>query len=120
LKKLLLLALLIPACGIKKENNSHQEPNSAPIVSENVLKPIEVKKIDFPIKVLKNKQDGWVEVGMILDKNGYVKQARVIKSSPKGVFDQCIKRSILRWRFELPVQFDETLEYSYLVEINLD
>lgn len=48
---------------------------------------------------------GWVVVRFVVNRDGTVATAQVVRSEPKGVFDQAALNAIINWKFQpVPVE----------------
>ena len=54
---------------------------------------------EYPDRALSDRISGSVTVEYVVDKKGYVKDVKVIESSPPGVFDRAAMQSIRQWRY---------------------
>ena len=54
---------------------------------------------EYPDRALSDRIGGSVTVEYVVDKKGYVKNVKVLESSPPGVFDRAATESIRRWRY---------------------
>ena len=54
---------------------------------------------EYPDRALSDRIGGSVTVEYVVDKKGYVKDLKVIESSPPGVFDRAATQSIRQWRY---------------------
>src|SRR3990172_1983876 len=54
---------------------------------------------DYPPRALSRGIEGWVIVQFTITAEGTVKDAKVVSSEPKGVFDDAAVKAILRWRY---------------------
>ncbi len=55
--------------------------------------------LDYPADAAKKRLTGYVVVNLLISKDGSVELAKVIASSPAGVFDQAALRGVRSWRF---------------------
>ncbi len=55
--------------------------------------------LDYPPEAAKKQIKGYVVVNMLIGKDGNVELAKVIASSPAGVFDEAALRGVRSWRF---------------------
>jgi len=55
--------------------------------------------LDYPPEAAKKRLTGYVVVNLLISKDGSVEVAKVIASSPAGVFDQAALRGVRGWRF---------------------
>ena len=54
----------------------------------------------YPRQALFDRTEGWVVVEFTIDTQGQVKDARVVDSKPRGVFDQAALDAVKRFRFK--------------------
>lgn len=54
----------------------------------------------YPIKQLKNKVEGWVKVEFTVNELGKVSHIKIIDSQPKRVFNEEVRRALLKSKFE--------------------
>lgn len=54
----------------------------------------------YPGMARNRRVEGWVVVEITVDRNGHVRNPRVVQASPAGVFDQAAMDAIQRWRFK--------------------
>ena len=54
---------------------------------------------EYPDRALSDRIGGSVTVQYVVDKKGYVKDVKVLESSPPGVFDRAAMESIRQWRY---------------------
>jgi protein TonB len=55
--------------------------------------------LEYPAAAAKKRIKGYVVVNLLIGKDGSVELAKVIASSPAGVFDQAALRGVRSWRF---------------------
>lgn len=55
--------------------------------------------LEYPPEAAKKQIRGYVVVNMLIDKDGSVETAKVVASSPAGVFDDAALRGVRSWRF---------------------
>ena len=55
--------------------------------------------MEYPKEAAKKRIKGYVIVNLLIDKDGSVEVAKVIASSPAGVFDVVALRAVRNWRF---------------------
>jgi TonB family protein len=54
---------------------------------------------DFPTDPAARGTDGYVRFALKIDDDGFVADARVVESVPRGVFDSPAKKAISKWRY---------------------
>ena len=54
----------------------------------------------YPIKQLNNKVEGWVKVEFTVNEFGKVSNIKILDSQPKRVFNDEVKRALLKSKFE--------------------
>jgi len=55
--------------------------------------------LEYPAAAAKKRIKGYVVVNLLIGKDGSVELAKVVASSPAGVFDQAALRGVRSWRF---------------------
>lgn len=68
-------------------------PGVGSITSADILTPP-----DYPAGISKS-QPGYVVLELLVAVDGTVKEVRVVKSTPVGVFDEVSKKAAMQWRF---------------------
>ena len=53
----------------------------------------------YPASAMKNGIKGYVIVNLLIAKDGSIELAKVLESSPQGVFDNTVLNGIMTWRF---------------------
>lgn len=53
----------------------------------------------YPASAMKNGTKGYVIVNLLIAKDGSIELAKVLESSPQGVFDNTVLNGIMTWRF---------------------
>lgn len=67
----------------------------------------------------RNRQiEGWVMVEITVDRNGGVRNPRVVQASPPGVFDQAAVEAIQRWRFKPALREGAPVEQRVRQKVN--
>jgi protein TonB len=54
----------------------------------------------YPITAKRRKIEGYVKVRLLVDATGKVSKVTVVASSPPGVFDKVVRRTVSGWRFK--------------------
>lgn len=54
----------------------------------------------YPYSARRRGVQGWVLVRILVSKAGEVSQVKVLKSRPKGVFEDTVRRTLRSWRFK--------------------
>lgn len=55
---------------------------------------------DYPYQARERGIEGYVAVKVLVGKDGEVRQVNILKSKPKGVFDQTVRKAMPGWRFQ--------------------
>ncbi len=65
------------------------------------VKPVLIHRVEprYPLRARRRRMSGYVVVRFLVDRNGRVHQATVIKASPPGVFEGSALQAVRRWRF---------------------
>lgn len=68
---------------------------------------------DYPLKALRKRIEGEVEVQFLITPDGKVdrQSIKIISANPKGVFDKAVLRAIKRWRFQVRYQGGQAVAY---------
>ncbi len=71
-----------------------------------------LKKVEFeyPKRALDSATSGWVDVEFTIAMDGSVKNAVVLNSEPRNVFDQSATQGLRRWRYKPVVENGEVVE----------
>ena len=59
---------------------------------------------DYPPRAVERGIEGWVIVRFTITATGAVKDPVIVDAQPKGIFDQAVLRSIVRWRYNPKVE----------------
>lgn len=70
-----------------------------------VPRPVQRAPLEYPPRAKSKEIEGYVVMSLLINKQGKVEKAKVIESSPQGIFDNSALRSIKRWNFE-PAYFN--------------
>ena len=54
----------------------------------------------YPIQARRRGTEGWVRVLLTVDKIGKVTETAILEAEPVGVFEKCVERCVLGWRFK--------------------
>ena len=54
----------------------------------------------YPIHARRASIEGWVEVSFLVNEDGRVTDVRVIDAQPPGVFEDSVRQTVNRWRFQ--------------------
>lgn len=65
---------------------------------------------EYPAHARMRRVEGYVDVEFTVDREGRVRNARVVEGSPPGVFDRAALNSITHWRFEPKEQGGQAIE----------
>jgi len=74
----------------------------------------------YPLKAIKNNEEGWVKIEFIIDKNGIVKEPNVIETSGKKTF---IKESIYalkKWRYAPKFENGHAVDVKSSVQLDFN
>jgi len=59
---------------------------------------------DYPTQARQRRIEGWVDIEFTIGPAGTVEDARVLRASPPGVFEQSALRAVRRWRYNPKVE----------------
>ena len=88
--------------------------NQAPAVRRGVV-PLHRVFPEYSRKLQQDNVEGSVVAHLMVSKDGIVKEVRIIKSEPRGVFDREVIRAMMQWKFtpddndyidEAPINFE--------------
>ena len=67
---------------------------------------VPVVRVDaqYPLRAEERGIEGWVELEFTISAQGTVKDARVLRSKPKGVFDRASLRAVRKWKYNPKIQ----------------
>jgi protein TonB len=58
----------------------------------------------YPLRAEERGIEGWVELEFTISAQGTVKDVRVLRSKPKGVFDRASLRAVRKWKYNPKIQ----------------
>lgn len=64
------------------------------------LVPVSTGRPQFPKYAYDRGISGWVEVVFIVDKDGQVRNPRILDAQPKGIFEESAILSVLSWQYD--------------------
>ena len=90
---------------------------AAPSATVTTPVPIVVRQPIYPPSALSRGLEGRVVVEFTLDRNGSVRDLRMISSTPAGVFDQAALNAMRFWRYSIPegessTRYRQTLSFT--------
>ena len=78
------------------------------------LVPISTPQPPYPVEALRSKQAGQVIATFTVNADGSVGNVRIVKSTPRGVFDRTVENTVERWRFQpIEAQRDVTQTFTF-------
>ena len=99
--------------------NGTQINVSIGLVDANTLMTLSKIYPSYPRRAKMLRKEGFVQLQFQIDNNGYIHNPVVVKSNPKGVFEQSALKAIKRWRFR-PLKdsdknalIDATITFNY-------
>ena len=72
--------------------------------SDSDIVPVVRVNPQYPIRAEERGIEGWVELEFTISAAGTVKDAKVTKAKPKGVFDRSALRAIKKWKYNPKVE----------------
>lgn len=54
----------------------------------------------YPMRAKRRNIEGWVQVQLVVDQQGRVAEVEILDQEPPGVFEQAVRQSVAKWRFE--------------------
>ena len=96
--------VLVQSCQVCLDNSRPAQPAAAVSIeatpeSEGPLRPLIRIEPEYPAGARSQGIEGSVTVEFIVGTSGEVADARVMESSPAGVFDQAALAAVRRWRY---------------------
>jgi protein TonB len=67
---------------------------------------------EYPIEALRAGTTGKVTATFTVNPDGHVTNVRIVKSTPRGVFDGTVKNTVGRWRFQ-PVDASQEVTRTF-------
>jgi protein TonB len=58
----------------------------------------------YPLRAEERGIEGWVELEFTISAQGTVKDAKVLRSKPKGVFDRSALRAVKKWKYNPKIE----------------
>ena len=74
------------------------------------LVPVSTGRPQFPQYAYDRGISGWVEVVFIVDKNGQVRNPRILDAQPKGIFEEAAIKSVLSWQYDRKIMAGQARE----------
>jgi len=90
-----------------------------PIVDNEVIPIVRIQP-RYPRKAARRNIEGSVTVSFTITKDGRVRDARVLKATPEGVFDKEALKAILKWKFKPKMLNGEAVERTATQEIEFN
>ncbi len=81
-----------------------------PFNSDGDIIPLVRIAPQYPRKAAMNKKEGWVKIAFTITSTGTVKDAKVIDSKPRRLFDRAALKAILKWKFKPRIVDGKALE----------
>ncbi len=70
------------------------------LIDANMLTAINRVHPRYPRRAKIRRQEGFVQLTFKIDSSGFVSDVKILKSNPKGIFDEASIKAIKRWRFK--------------------
>lgn len=83
------------------------------------LTPVSTGRPQCPTYAVENQIEGYVELLFIVDKNGQVKNPRVLNASPKGIFEAAAAEAVSMWQYSRTDMAGNAREVKQRVEFKL-
>jgi protein TonB len=81
-----------------------------PVGTDRDVLPLVRVAPDYPPRALANGIEGWVQVRFTITPTGSVRDAVVVASEPRSVFDDAALKAIARWRYNPRVDGGQAVE----------
>ncbi|MBN2800886.1 MAG: energy transducer TonB [Deltaproteobacteria bacterium] len=72
---------------------TEEEVDHAPV-------PVSSPAPHYPERALDREQEGWVDLLLVVDQGGLVREVQVVDAAPAGVFDAEATAAVWRWRYQ--------------------
>ncbi len=94
--------------------------STLPVSLTTGLKPTRIRQPIYPRKALLHGIEGQVEIEFGLAPDGALRDLRVVRSEPAGIFDQAALRAMQGWRYSLPPAATPQRRYRQTLMFVLD
>jgi len=84
---------------------------------DGTLVPIVQVQPVYPMRARSMGIEGWVKVKFLVNRKGFVKNIKIVKAVPEGVFEKCVKRCLSAWRFSPGTVEGETVNTQVVTTI---
>jgi periplasmic protein TonB len=85
---------------------------SRPAASSNALVAISTPQPPYPAEALRSGTTGSIEVEFLVNRDGSVSDVRIVKATPRGVFDRGVQSTVRKWQFQ-PIDESRTVRRSF-------
>lgn len=96
---IVLAALLAPGAAWSADDAPVPAP-AEPAAHVERLVPVFRVAPEYPRNAVRDGVSGFVEFQVIVNPDGTVRELRVIKSQPPGVFDPVARKALMKWKFK--------------------
>jgi periplasmic protein TonB len=76
------------------------EPLPAPVPARTELVGVSTPQPNYPLDALRSGTTGKVTATFTVNPDGRVGNVRIVKSTPRGVFDRTVEDTVSRWRYQ--------------------
>lgn len=80
------------------------------------LVPVSTGRPQFPKYAYDRGISGWVEVVFVVDKDGQVRNPRILDANPKGIFEEAAVLSVLSWQYDRKTMSGQAREVRQRLE----
>jgi periplasmic protein TonB len=97
-----------PSTSDKKSNTGKTttaKASSAGDQSPRLIKRIEP---DYPHMAKRRKIQGVIVANLLVDDRGRVREVKIVRADPKGIFENSVKKALFKWQFEPGVSAGQT------------
>jgi len=85
---------------------------SASLIDANSLRALKKVNPKYPRRAKMKKKGGSVQMAFDISKDGNVSNIRILKSTPKGLFDKSSRKAISQWKFK-PNEFTRSASITF-------
>jgi protein TonB len=103
-------AISVAAPTVEAELDISGGPHLGGAPSDTDVIPLVRVNPQYPRQAAQQKVEGWVQVGFTISVTGSVKNAKVIKAQPAGIFERAAIRAIRKWKYKPKIEEGKPVE----------
>jgi periplasmic protein TonB len=95
---------------------------AAAAIFDGDLLPLQRIPPQYPRDAARSGITGWVQLEVMVNADGSVRNAKVVDSKPRGIFEAAAVQAVMRWKFKPKIQDGKPVEQrgSQKIEFNLN